>query len=209
MGFTVNRRAAEIYGKLLVLYPANYRKRYSDPMVQTFDDMLKGEDSHLGKAVIWLRALLDLPMSAVKEHLTSGKGLEMKMSRNVKILFSGVVLVLLLANGFSWWFGNLHSRQTSGISQVSVAQIAEAMQDDHFFNSYGNTTLLFRANVADIQSQSKGVLVTFQSNQAYSVSCLFPDDGQIGKGSSLSVAAPGGSAERQPHGVLLHKCVTN
>lgn len=196
-----------IYGKLLVLYPSSYRRQYAGPMVQTFDDLLDGEASTWGKAQVWLRALLDLPTSALREHLTNGEDLNMKMTRNTKLLFGGVVLVLLVANGFSWWFGNLHSRQTAGISKVSLSQLAEAMQQDHFYHSYGDTTLLFSGQVANVQQSNKGMLVaTFQTATSYSVSCEFPNDGQIKKGDNLYVAAPGGSAERQTNGVLLHKC---
>jgi hypothetical protein len=207
MGLIAKRRPAELYGKLLILYPARYRRQYEKPMVQTFDDMLKGEQSQLGRFGIWLRVLWDLPVSAAKEHITNGK--DLPMNRNIKILFGGIVLLLLLANGASFWFGSLHSRQTSGIEKVSTAQIADAMQGDHFYSSYGNAGLLFTGRVTGIRQKGNTALVSFETDRPYSVTCQFVHAGQVKKGDSLSIAAPGGSAERLPHGVLLHNCLTN
>lgn len=205
MGFIAKRGPTEIYGKLLVLYPARYRQKYEKPMVQTFDDMLKDEPRAFKKSLIWARTLLDLPISAAKEHLTDGK--ELVMNRKMKFIFGGVIVLLLLANGASWWYGNLHSRQTSGIEKVSVAQLADAMESDSFYSSYGNAGLLFTGNVSDVQKNGDTALVTFSSNGSYAVTCQFVHGSQIKNGDMLSVAAPGGSAERLKNGVLLHNCL--
>jgi hypothetical protein len=207
MSSIVKRGSAQLYGKLLILFPARYRKRYEKPMVQTFEDMLASEQSSLGRAIIWLRVLVDLPISAAKECISNGKGIA--MTRNIKLVFGGVVLLLLLANGASWWFGNEHSRRTAGVEKVSVAEMADAMQADHFYSSYGNTGLLFKGVVSNVQQKSNVALVTFATSRPYSVSCQFVQAGSIRKGDTLSVAAPGGSAERLPHGVLLHNCLKN
>lgn len=209
MDIAVKHRNVGMYKKLLLIYPKQYRHQYAQPMVQTFDDMLEGEKSQLGRIAIWARTLLDLPMSAAKEHLTNGKELEMKVTRNMKILLGGIILLLILANGFSWWEGNLHSRQTSGIEKVSLADMSDAMQNDHFYNTYGNTALLFDGKVQSVQQKGKVALVTFDTTSAYSVTCQFPYTEKINKGDNISVAAPGGTAERQPHGVLLHDCIMN
>lgn len=207
MGYTAKKAPGGLYGKLLVLYPAPYRKRYGQPMVQTFSDMLDDQPSRLGKTIIWTKALMDLPVSAMKEHLTNGKVIP--MNRNTKLFLGGIILILLLGNGVSWWYGNLHSRQTSGVEKVSVSQLAGAMQDDSFYSTYGNTALLFSGKVSSVQTQGQVALVSFQTNRPYSLSCQFPNTSQIAKGQTISVAAPGGSAERQQNGVLLHDCVEN
>jgi hypothetical protein len=49
----------------LRLYPAAYRERYSDQMVQLFGDQVR----ETGTARAWLRAPLDLISSAASEHL--------------------------------------------------------------------------------------------------------------------------------------------
>ena len=54
-----------VYRGLLRLYPADYRERYSDQMVQLFADQVR--DDGAGRS--WLRAMGDLPGSAISEHL--------------------------------------------------------------------------------------------------------------------------------------------
>lgn len=54
-----------VYRGLLRLYPADYRERYTDQMVQLFGDQLRDT----GTARAWLRAPLDLITTAAAEHL--------------------------------------------------------------------------------------------------------------------------------------------
>lgn len=55
------------YRKLLCLYPAAYRAKYGEQMLQTLADMLDDAPTH--KAAIWTRTLLDLPVSVCKQQL--------------------------------------------------------------------------------------------------------------------------------------------
>jgi hypothetical protein len=176
-------------------------------MLQTFDDMLQAEPSKFGRLRIWIRAILDVPVSAAKEHITNREGTT--MSRNMKILLGAVFVVLILGNAASWWFGNLHARRSQGVEKVTAAQLADAMQQDKFYYTYGDAAVLFKAKVARVTTGNGAALVTFSTNTSYSLVCQFPKAQDINVGQSISVAAPGGSAERQPHGVLLHNCVQN
>ncbi len=54
-----------IYRGLLRLYPADYRARFGDQMVQLFSDQLRDQ----GPLQSWLRAMGDLSSSALSEHL--------------------------------------------------------------------------------------------------------------------------------------------
>ncbi|MEA2677318.1 MAG: hypothetical protein QOJ81_1459 [Chloroflexota bacterium] len=54
-----------IYRGLLRLYPANYRERYSEQMVQLFADQRRDT----GAARAWLKTPVDLVTSAASEHL--------------------------------------------------------------------------------------------------------------------------------------------
>lgn len=204
MGRTPNLNSTAVYAKLVGLYPAPYRKRYGQPMVQTFDDMLEAEPSQAGKLIIWARALIDLPGSILKEHITNGRGIE--MSRNVKIALAAIAIVLIVANGVSFWFGILHARQAIGIERVTPTQLADAMQQDDFYSSYGNAALLFSGKVRSVQQKNGVAIATFQTDHAYALECQFPNGRQVKVGDMVSVAAPGGTAERLPHGVLLHNC---
>jgi hypothetical protein len=205
MASPAKTRSHDLYTRLLLLYPAHYRRQYGEPMVQTFDDMLADEPTRLGRASLWLRALWDIPQSAVNIYITDGK--EIHMSRNTKIILTVVAAFLLLANGASFWFGTLHARQTSGVQQVTPTQLADAMQNDHFYSSYGGAALLFSGTVANVQQQNGDSLVRFSAGHTFAVTCQFAGAPKIHAGQKLAVAAPGGSAERLAKGVLLHGCV--
>lgn len=204
MGRTL--RSVSIYAKLIDLYPESYSQRYRQPMIQTFDDMLEAEQSKTGKLLIWARALWDLPSSALKEHLTNREGYI--MSRSLKILLVGIAVVLLLANGVSYWFGILHARQAVGIERVTTTQLADAMKNDGFYSHYGNAALLFTGQVISIKQQNAVTVATFKSDSTYSLECQFSNI-KLSIGETIPVAAPGGSADRLPQGVLLHNCLRN
>jgi hypothetical protein len=57
----------KLYSKFIGLYPAPYRQRYRSEMLQTLADMLDDPDN--SKAAVWLRAILDLPLSLTKQNL--------------------------------------------------------------------------------------------------------------------------------------------
>ena len=54
-----------LYRGLLRLYPADFRARFSDQMVQLFGDQVRDE----GRVRSWLKAMGDIPGSALSEHL--------------------------------------------------------------------------------------------------------------------------------------------
>jgi hypothetical protein len=62
-----------LYSKFIGLYPAPYRRRYGGEMLQTLADMLDDPDN--SKAAVWLRAVLDLPLSLTKQNLISVGGI--------------------------------------------------------------------------------------------------------------------------------------
>lgn len=200
-------KSSGIYAALLHAYPRSFREHYAGTMVQTFDDMLEAEPSWLGRFRIWTRTLVNLPFSAGKQHLTTKE--ELNMNRNMKlVILSSAVAVLIVGIG-SFWFGNLHARQTAGVEKVKVAQLADAMQKDNFYGKYGSATVIFSARVASTTYKNNVTLVNFTTNRPYDVTCQFPHDITAKIGQSLSVVAPAGSADRLKHGVLLHGCVEN
>lgn len=205
MGRTPNLTSRDVFAKLVNLYPAAYRRRYGKPMVQTFEDMLAAEPGKTGRLAVWVRTLRDLPKSIIKEHITDGRGFA--MSRNTKLVVAGVVSILILANAVSFWFGVLHSRQDTSVQSVTTAQLADAMQQDGFYSTYGNAALLFRGKVSAVHTQGGKTVATFETGRPYVVECQFTDQKDVKIGATLSVAAPAGSAKRLPQGVLLYDCV--
>ncbi|HVX58301.1 MAG TPA: hypothetical protein VG964_01020 [Candidatus Saccharimonadales bacterium] len=200
-------KSTGVYAALLRAYPRSFREHYGGTMVQTFDDMLDGEPSWFGRSLIWVRTLINLPFSATREHLVSKE--ELNMNRNMKLFITTTVIAILIVGMGSFWFGNLHARQATGVEKVSAAQLADAMQKDDFYSQYGDSAVVFNAKVASITHGKNAALVTFTTNRPYSVTCQFPQNIAAKNGQNMSIVAPAGSAERQKHGVLLHDCVEN
>lgn len=207
MGYTARSKRRDVYGKLINIYPRTFRNYYGPTMVQTFDDMLAGEKTQMGRIKVWTRALLDLPSSAVKEHITNGK--ELTMNRDFKLLLAASLVAILIVGAGSFWFGNLRAHQNIGIERVTTTQLADAMQRDSFYSSYGSAALLFSGKVSHVESGNNVTLVTFETSGPYSLTCQFPTNISVKNGQTFSVAAPGGSAEREKASVLLHDCVQN
>lgn len=55
------------YLRLLYLYPNAYRKLYGEQILQTLADTL--DDAPQQKVSIWMRILLDLPISVLKRQI--------------------------------------------------------------------------------------------------------------------------------------------
>lgn len=206
MGSYAKPRSAVWYSRLLVLYPASYRRQYARPMVQAFDDLLGGEPSRAGRCLIWARATWDIPTSALKEHITNG---EFTMSRNFKILMASIVLLLLVANGASYWFGSIHAWRAESVQRTTPSQMADAMQHDHFYSSYGKSAVLFSGKVTSARPSGDDSLVAFETDRPYSVTCQFSGKISAKAGDTIAVTTAAGSADRQKAGVLLHDCVTD
>jgi hypothetical protein len=92
------------YSRLLRLYPASYRNQYGGQMLQTLADMLDAEPQR--KRVIWLRTMIDLPISLTRQQLSyAGGTMTQQMPTYVKrnaLISTGLILpftLVLLANG--------------------------------------------------------------------------------------------------------------
>jgi len=207
MGHTARPKPSGVYSTLVRIYPQSFRDHYGTTMVQTFDDMLDSESTKLGRLKIWTRTLTDLPFSAGKEYVTNGR--ETNMNKTIKLLLGGAFLVILILGAGSYWAGNLHARQNIGIEHVTASQLGDAMQQDNFFSSYGSAALLFKGTVSNVKNGNNVSLVTFATNHPFNVICQFPSNLSVKTGQTISVIAPGGTAERQKSGVLLHNCSLN
>ncbi len=61
------RRAAKIYGWLLKLYPARFREEYGGPMEREFLDSLREVGGRWGRAMVWVKGVADVAMTAPGE----------------------------------------------------------------------------------------------------------------------------------------------
>lgn len=66
----------QLYRGLLRLYPADYRERFADQMVQLFGDQRRDE----GSLRTWLRSSVDLPTSALSEHLRRNRSVAQSLT---------------------------------------------------------------------------------------------------------------------------------
>jgi capsular polysaccharide biosynthesis protein len=69
----VVHRSAQIYGRLLLLYPNRFRQLYGKPMMQLFRDQCQeafDDEAAYGLAKLWGRVLADLSFTTCREHLT-------------------------------------------------------------------------------------------------------------------------------------------
>jgi hypothetical protein len=57
------------YRRLLGLYPAAYREKYGDQMIQTLTDMLADTKGESERRLVWARVAIDFPASVTKAQL--------------------------------------------------------------------------------------------------------------------------------------------
>lgn len=92
---SISRR---LYGLLLFAYPTAFRSAYRTEMIQTFSDCYraKGDEGVGGILRLWVHTLVDLLVSAVKEHSES-EGSFMNNLRKDAMAIVGCVLVIATA----------------------------------------------------------------------------------------------------------------
>lgn len=90
-----------VYGRLLILFPTDFRAAYAAPMVQLFTDCCRAAQRERGTAgvlALWMATLGDLVTSAAAERLTGlahHYGGKMALKRLLDVVFSGLALLLL------------------------------------------------------------------------------------------------------------------
>ncbi len=102
-----------LYSRLIRLYPRAYRREYGEQMLQTLADMLDNAENGRDRVVIWLRAIIDLPLSITQQQvITAGGIMTHETPRYSKQgSLAGAVLLLpffsaLAANGLNKVFYN-------------------------------------------------------------------------------------------------------
>ncbi len=57
-----------VYRSLLMLYPAEHRREYSEPMVQLVRDRMRDEGGGVRTGLVWIQIVVDLVRSALAER---------------------------------------------------------------------------------------------------------------------------------------------
>lgn len=173
-------------------------------MAQTFEDMLEHQPSRFGRLLIWIRTLVNLPFSALGQHMNVKGGLVMTR-KTMTVLAAGLLTLVIVAVG-SFWLGHIKTAESAGIARVTTTSLADAMKQDHFYSDFGNSAVIFKGTVSSTELVKGLTIVTFKSHSSYGIACRFQTLPNVTIGDEIEVVAPGGQAIRQPFGVLLRDC---
>jgi hypothetical protein len=120
-----------VYAGLLRAYPARFRARYEDEMVQLFADQLRDARAASGTgglATTWFRSFFDLLSSAVGEHLRRDRDMAQSLAtfeptRSMRLLglFGAIGAVLLL-----WAFISFNPFAEIALNRVRLVMFALA-----------------------------------------------------------------------------------
>jgi hypothetical protein len=119
------------------------------------------------------------------------------------------ILVLICLSACGLLREPLPTPQPTSVVQVSADQVAQAMDDDHFYAAYGQTTLLIQGTVAAIDPQPEHFILTLATSGSTQVLCdLGSQVAAIKVGDSVTVrsADPEKDVARQDAGVLIRNC---
>jgi len=86
-----------LYGWLLLAYPREFRLAFGDQMVQVFLDCYRAEARQRSLPSFWLRTLLDLALTAAKEHADSSqtKGAYMNRRSDTMVLLIAIGIIVI------------------------------------------------------------------------------------------------------------------
>jgi len=93
---------ARVYRRLLRFYPAAFRARFADEMVQLFSDQLRDartEGALAGTARTWLRTIPDLAVTAVSEHARKDRSVAHSLATTPPSTFSRVLGLVGILGG--------------------------------------------------------------------------------------------------------------
>jgi hypothetical protein len=118
------------------------------------------------------------------------------------------LLALAVASGIAFFAGDSYAVRSLTIRHASPAALGNAMQQDHFYSSYRESTLVVTAPVRQVTRTAGRQTVRLASDSAYTVSCrMVPGSPRLQPGQSVTFITEGASADREPRGVLLNSCL--
>lgn len=108
----------KVFHTLLLLYPEQYRKRFADEMLLTFEDLYQEKVAQEGQAGIlfWLRISFDIFISALEQHRKQMQKLGMKkyLGKTLHINKYNIIGLVLLLPFFSVFLISLFARIAQG-----------------------------------------------------------------------------------------------
>jgi hypothetical protein len=133
----------------------------------------------------------------------------LKLLKNKKIIVSFSILVLLLCGLIIAWTSSLYTLNRLSFKEVTPTNLASAMRQDEFWSTYRFNTLIFDGKIQSINSNHDKTTLGFVTSDKYGVSCEVNELNTAFKvGATYKFEVEAYQAERQPHSVLLHNCLS-
>jgi amino acid permease len=110
-----------IYKQALKVLPVAYRDRYGEPMVRTLEDMIAAQTTTAAKWNVWLRTMLDLPITTAYQYVQTG-GKTMNQAPNYAKQGTMLSTVLLLPFIIVVTLNSIHplTKSLNGLGYFSV-----------------------------------------------------------------------------------------
>jgi hypothetical protein len=93
--------------------------------------------------------------------------------------------------------------------QVTADQVAQAMQEDHFYEDYGQSSLFIHGTVSAVSAQNNDAIVELASSIPTKVRCDLGHQApavHVGDPITVQAADPETDAIREPSAVLIKNC---
>ena len=104
---------------------------------------------------------------------------------------------------------SLATPRPTTVAQVTAEQVAQAMDEDRFYATYGQTTLLIQGTVAAVDQQPDDFVVTLATSVRTKVLCDLGNNApgvKVGEAITVRSANPEKDVARQDAAVLIHNC---
>jgi|SRR5579859_995039 len=124
-------------------------------------------------------------------------------------LLAGLAMLAALLAACSVFRQALPTPRPTTVAQVTADQVAQAMENDEFYSTYGHTTLLVQGTVAAVDPQPAHFTITLATGIRTKVLC---DLGQqtpsikVGDAVTIRSADPENDVARQDAAVFIKNC---
>jgi hypothetical protein len=131
-----------------------------------------------------------------------------KFLTNKIVIICTSIVVLIVGMLAAAYCGDMYGLRNLDFREVTTTQLAMAMRQDEFWSTYRENTLLFNGTVASVNVQGGHTVVSLKTTDTYGVRCeMAKENPNLKVGNTIKFEAETYQAERQPSGVLLHKCI--
>ena len=131
-----------------------------------------------------------------------------KLLRNKLLVSGAIVIALILVVIITFYLGDKYAVKHMAIRTATPNQLATAMQQDDFWSTYRENTLIVSGVVSSVTRTNSTSTVGLKTSVPYTLSCDVnnaPDT--LKTGETIRILSEAYIAEREQSGVLLRNCV--